>query len=172
MNCIAFFDPGVSSNTGKISGMITFHQCSPEHNTIVHITLSGVGTNKIRGIHIHEAGDLSQGCTSACSHYNPYDKLHGSEELYGTDRHVGDMCNNITGDKNGKVDIIYEDELIDLYGTFSVVGRSVVIHEKDDDLGRYREDKDKRGVDSGKTGNAGGRVACAVIGLSKTNFHP
>ena len=41
-----------------------------------------------------------------------------------------------------------------------VIGRSFVCHAGEDDLGRGGN------PDSLKTGNAGGRVACGVIGLS------
>lgn len=44
----------------------------------------------------------------------------------------------------------------------SVVGRSVVVHENEDDLGRGVGDKKEESL---KTGNAGGRLACSVIGL-------
>ena len=47
-----------------------------------------------------------------------------------------------------------------LHGAHSVVGRSVVCHAKVDDLGQGGDDE------SLKTGNAGARVACGVIGLS------
>ena len=150
---------------------MTFHQCSPEYKTHIHVMLTGVKVNSTLGFHIHKAGDLSKGCGSTCEHYNPHNTQHGSVELYGQDRHVGDMINNIVSDKNGVVDIIFYDDLVDLSGDFSVVGRSVVIHEKVDDMGRYRDEDSQRGKLSATTGDAGARVACAVIGISNTDYH-
>lgn len=54
------------------------------------------------------------------------------------------------------VDIV--DDLVSLVGPNSVIGRAVVVHSGTDDLG-LRGDEG-----SLKTGNAGGRVGCGVIG--------
>jgi Cu-Zn family superoxide dismutase len=172
MNGICVIDPNSSSNSGKISGIVTFHSCSND-NTVIHFKLSGFKPNTVHGCHIHSYGDLTQGCASSCSHYEP-DKaqLHGSMKLYGTSRHIGDMTNNIVADSQGNVDFIYIDDLVRLTGPYSVIGRMIVIHDKADDLGIYRYEQSERGKQSGITGNAGSRIACAIIGITNTNFHP
>ena len=48
------------------------------------------------------------------------------------------------------------DDLVTLYGDRSVLGRAVVIHEGEDDLGASGD----------SAGAAGGRVACCTIFLA------
>ena len=110
------------------------------------------------GFHIHEFGDLSDGCNTAGPHFNPYEKTHGGPD--DEERHVGDL-GNLVADKEGKASLSYEDKLIKLSGPLSVIGRSVVTHEKEDDLGRGNE------KDSKTTGASGSRIACGIIGLAK-----
>ena len=78
MNCIAYFDPNASSNPGKVKGMVTFHQCSTKEGVLVAIKLSNLPPNSTRGIHIHEAGDLSKSCESTCKHFSLDGSMHGS----------------------------------------------------------------------------------------------
>jgi Cu-Zn family superoxide dismutase len=163
---IACFDPNASSNPGKLSGTVRFYQEDLTQPTFVHIQLHGLPPWSKRGIHIHRLGDLTKGCDSCCQHWNPEGRMHGSNELTGLDRHHGDMLNNIIADKNKIVDISYCDYLIDLSGPYSIIGRSVVVHEKADDLGIYRDENSARGKLSRETGDAGKRVACAVIGIT------
>lgn len=53
----------------------------------------------------------------------------------------------------------FTDDVISLYGSRSIIGRGIVVHAAVDDLGLTSH------VDSLKTGNAGGRVACGVVGI-------
>jgi|TARA_B110000503_G_scaffold87701_1_gene133125 superoxide dismutase, Cu-Zn family len=115
--------------------------------------------NSSHGIHIHEAGDLSDKCMGACGHFNPYNKQHGGPT--SKERHVGDL-GNIRFDARGVAKFRMEDSLVKLRGTkANVIGRSLVIHEDMDDLGMGNHN------DSLTTGHAGKRITCAVIGYSK-----
>ena len=97
----------------------------------------------------------------AGGHYNPYNETHGSVEVTEYGRHAGDLRNNVTSDLEGKVVEEFYDELVTLYGPNSVFGRTLVIHDGIDDLGLGGN------KESLITGNAGGRLACAVIGRAR-----
>ena len=103
-------------------------------------------------------GNLTNGCTTAGAHYNPNGKSHAGPK--DENRHVGDL-GNIQADENGIGTFNMEDHLIMIYGVENnVVGRAMVVHEREDDLGLGNNEE------SLKTGNAGTRLACGVIGLS------
>ena len=75
------------------------------------------------------------------------------------------------------VDTVMKDKLIRLRGKYSILGRMVVIHEDKDDLGRGGLSHDKTMIlnrkkhkESIKTGNAGARIACGLIGYAKECF--
>ena len=75
---------------------------------------------------------------------------------------MGDLGNIEAGaDGVGKYD--REDEEIQLSGEACIFGRSMVCHAGVDDLGEGVGDKAE---ESKKTGNAGARLACGVIGIS------
>lgn len=94
---------------------------------------------------------------STGGHYNP-DKLnHGGPHDHI--RHVGDL-GNVVADSNGVVSTVFSDSVISLFGTRSIIGRAIVVHSAEDDLGKSEH------PDSPKTGNAGGRLACGVIGIA------
>ena len=115
-------------------------------------------TKGLHGFHIHEFGNLTNGCVTAGPHFNPQKKTHAGPD--DEVRHVGDL-GNVTADESGKAEFKFSDKLIKIIGSENnVIGRSFVVHEKPDDLGKGGDDE------SLKTGNAGKRLACGVIGLS------
>lgn len=114
--------------------------------------------NGEHGFHIHNYGDLSDGCKSACSHFNPYNKTHGG--LDSEVRHLGDLGNIISKNNICKGKLFAKDICIYRNLKTSVLGRMIIIHKNRDDLGLGNNNE------SLKTGNAGERVACGVIGLA------
>jgi Cu-Zn family superoxide dismutase len=74
-------------------------------------------------------------------------------------RHAGDL-GNVETSAQGIVDVTFTDSCVSLLpaSAASIVGRSVVLHADEDDLGR--------GGHSLTTGHAGARIACGVIGLA------
>ena len=73
---------------------------------------------------------------------------------------MGDLGNIFAGeDSHGT--LVATDNLIRIYGLENnIIGRAMVVHALEDDLGTGGNEE------SLKTGNAGGRLACGVIGIS------
>ncbi|EXJ79827.1 superoxide dismutase [Capronia epimyces CBS 606.96] len=141
----------------KVSGQVTFEQASESAPTTITWDISGNDASAERGFHIHTFGDNTNGCTSAGPHYNPFSKTHGSPT--DSERHVGDL-GNIKTDAQGNAKGSVSDSLVKLIGEHSILGRTVVVHGGTDDLGRGGNEESK------KTGNAGPRPACGVIGIA------
>ena len=57
------------------------------------------------------------------------------------------------------VNVQIRDNVLALEGVNSLIGRGLVVHEKADDMGRGGNEESK------KTGNAGKRVGCGVVGV-------
>lgn len=145
-------------DNSTVRGMVSFSQDSITSPTKIACSVRGLNPNGKHGIHIHQFGDLSEGCATAGPHFNPHNKKHGGP--FSEERHVGDL-GNLTSDPFGSAYLCFADKQVSLYGEHSILGRSVVVHAKEDDLGRTDH------PDSKTTGNSGARVACGVIGLSK-----
>lgn len=182
MRAIAVFHPQDFGNSSQIKGTVVFEQAYPGANTVVTFNLEGFVLPGLHGCHIHEYGDITEGCASACSHYNPRGTRHGSVALFGADRHVGDLCNNLNfkpiaghfyyNETRPQRCVVRQpahvDDLVQLSGPETVVGRMLVIHGQADDGGLHRDDDCPLAKESGITGNAGSRIACAVIGFSRS----
>ncbi|KAG8818199.1 Superoxide dismutase [Cu-Zn] [Serendipita sp. 399] len=144
-----------------VSGSLNFVQVGPWGVVTVTGQITGLDPNSERGMHVHEFGDLTKGCNSTGTHFNPFKYSHGAREAPISLRHVGDL-GNIHSDENGVANINFQDKIISLTNPItSIIGRAIVVHTGTDDLGQGGNEG------SATTGNAGGRAACGVIGTSK-----
>ena len=138
-----------------VNGVVKFVQpAGGKTRVVAEITGLSPGDH---GFHVHQFGNLIEGCKTAGPHFNPFGKEHGGPDM--EERHVGDMGNLVAGE-DGVAKVDYEDALIELTGENTIVGRSCVCHADPDDHGLGGHD------DSKTTGHAGARLACGTIGLS------
>jgi Cu-Zn family superoxide dismutase len=145
-----------------INGVVRFTEDVENKQIRIDLNLKGLERNSLHGFHVHEAGDLTDKCTSMCAHFNPYGNTHGCPGM--KERHVGDL-GNIKTNSNGEAKYTFYDNVIKLRGSkCNIIGRGLIIHQDEDDCGQGGN------AESMKTGNAGKRIACAVIGYSKQNF--
>lgn len=143
----------------KVQGTVKFIE--EGKNVRIDIDLKGL-TPGLHGFHIHETGNLLDKCASCKSHFNPYHRNHGGPNT--KERHIGDL-GNILADSKGIVKQTLYDSMIKLRGTKSnIIGRSVVVHQDEDNLGIPGD------AESLKTGRAGARVGCAVIGYATAYY--
>ena len=143
----------------RIKGTVHFTENATHGGVDIHVDIQGLKKNAQHGFHIHEYGDLSEGCESMCAHFNPLGKKHGGPD--SKERHVGDLGNLVT-DNQGVARYTFSDDVIRLRGEkYNILGRGLIIHEDPDDLGQGDNKM------SGVTGNAGKRIACAVIGYAR-----
>lgn len=150
--CELMPDPNLPIGQPKVYGQVLFKQTFPVGILQVLFNVHGLPSDdqQKRAIHIHQYGDLSKGCVSAGPHYNPLEVDHPA--------HPGDFGNYVA--INGTIRQHLNMEGGTLFGGHSILGRAIVIHEKEDDLGLGSNEESKR------SGNAGRRIAACVIGIS------
>ncbi|OCK79454.1 Cu,Zn superoxide dismutase SOD1 [Lepidopterella palustris CBS 459.81] len=141
----------------NVKGTVVLEQNSESEPTTISWNITGNDANAERGMHVHAFGDNTNGCTSAGPHFNPFNKTHGAPS--DEERHVGDLGNFQTDDQGNAIGSI-SDKFVKLIGSESVIGRTIVVHGGTDDLGKGGNEESK------KTGNAGPRPACGVIGIA------
>jgi Cu-Zn family superoxide dismutase len=136
----------------KVGGTVTFTEVAD--GVQVHANITGLTAGK-HGFHVHEFGDCSApDASSAGAHFNPTNQPHAGPD--DSARHVGDM-GNVEANASGKATVDYVDHDMSLTNDQkSVIGRSVVVHVKADDLKTQ------------PSGDSGARVACGAIGRAKS----
>ncbi|XP_021066882.1 extracellular superoxide dismutase [Cu-Zn] [Mus pahari] len=139
----------------QITGLVLFRQLGPGSRLEAYFNLEGFPVEQNasnRAIHVHEFGDLSQGCDSTGPHYNPLEVPHP--------QHPGDFGNFAV--RNGQLWRHRVGLTASLAGPHSILGRAVVVHAGEDDLGKGGNQA------SLQNGNAGRRLACCVVGTSSS----
>ncbi len=133
----------------SVTGKVTFAQSGDK----VRVTaqLAGLKPNGEHGFHVHEKGDCNSGDgMSAGGHFNPAAKPHGNVHA-GGERHAGDLP-NLKADSYGNATASFDAAGITVgSGPADIVGKGLIVHRDPDD---YK---------SQPAGNAGPRLACAVI---------
>jgi Cu-Zn family superoxide dismutase len=136
-------------SNSKVTGTVTFTKSGDDVEVVGEIQNLTPGKH---GFHIHDKGDCSApDAASAGGHFNPTHQHHGGPST--AERHTGDL-GNIEADKSGNAHIQWKGKM-SLSGADSIIGKSVVVHEKEDDL------------KTDPSGNSGARIACGVIEAEK-----
>jgi Cu-Zn family superoxide dismutase len=99
--------------TDQIKGTVKFIEDLHNKKVKIELNLIGLKPNSLHGFHVHEAGDLTDKCTSMCAHFNPYGLTHGCPGM--KNRHVGDLGNIHTNNK-GEAKYSFYDDVIKLRG--------------------------------------------------------
>ncbi len=123
----------------------------------VHITgvIGGLPRGRQAAFHVHEKGDCSAvDAASAGGHFNPAAQPHGRAGSGA--HHAGDM-DNLQANADGVVHVDVHLRGVTLGGGAAndIAGRALVVHADADDY------------HSQPAGNAGARVACGVIRVTR-----
>lgn len=113
-------------------------------------TITGLKPGAEHGFHVHEKGDCSSGDgMSTGGHFNPGGKPHGNHGM--GDHHAGDLP-SLKADASGTAKFSFDSRTIRVGSADNnIVGKGLIVHRDPDD---YKTQP---------TGNAGPRLACAVI---------
>ena len=109
----------------------------------------------LHGFHIHQNKIKHDDCLTTGSHFNPDNRKHSSRHSHS--RHAGDFGNIKSYKKKAYGSFIDSKISLNSKSKYYIIGRSIVVHEKKDDLGLGKNKESKI------TGNAGKRLNCAII---------
>jgi Cu-Zn family superoxide dismutase len=129
---------------GQVSGEAHFTQ-NPAGGVDVHVALQNATGQ--HGLHIHEGGTCGPDGKAAGPHWNPTSEAHG---MIGTPPHHAGDLGNYSG---SELRMTVPTWTIGDGGQMDVVGHTIVVHAKADDL------------KTDPAGNSGDRIACGVITL-------
>jgi Cu-Zn family superoxide dismutase len=144
---------------GRLAGTATFTQAG--NGVQLAIDAQGLPPGP-HGFHVHKNGECAPGPDAATGnivafgaaggHFDPMQSMkHGAPDTPPEHAHAGDMPNLVAG-ADGRAQVSFNTPKLTVApGKLSVLGRTLVIHEKVDDHV------------SNPAGNSGGRVLCGLI---------
>jgi Cu-Zn family superoxide dismutase len=146
-SAIASLEPTTGN---QARGTVTFRQDGDSVQATA--TVTGLKPGAQHGFHVHEKGDCSSGDgMSTGGHFNPDAKPHGAPM---SPHHAGDMP-ALNADSYGTASTSFTLKGVSVDGgSTSLVGKGLIVHRDPDDYTTQ------------PTGNAGPRIACAVIRAS------
>lgn len=135
---------------GEASGTAELREASAG-GVLIKVEVSGLPEDSWVAFHVHETGscDAATGHESAGGHFNPGSKEHGYDMANGP--HAGDMPNQYVPADGVLRAEAFNHAVTLADGETDIRGRALMVHAQADD---YR---------SQPSGNAGARLACAVI---------
>ncbi len=141
----------ITTSQGESAGTASFKESKNGKELTITLNLKNLPFGD-HAVHIHanpvcDAPDFK----GAGGHFNPELKQHGMENPMG--HHAGDLPKNVEISEMHTGEITYKVDYLTLApgAPNSVLGHSIMIHEKADDM------------KTDPTGNAGNRIACGVI---------
>jgi len=142
---VAKLEPTKGNTT---AGTVEFRERGSNKVEVV-ANITGLAANLEHGFHLHEKADCSSGDgMSAGGHWNPDNQPHGPQNA---PHHAGDMP-SLKADASGNAKVTFMlDGVTVAAGMKSVVGRGLIVHKDPDDFKTQ------------PTGNAGARLACAIV---------
>lgn len=135
---------GQANGNAELTGMAA-------GGVLIKLEVTGLPANQWVAFHVHETGscDHESNHESAGGHFDPGSKEHGYKSANGP--HAGDMPNQYVG-SDGTLRAEVFNHMISLGdGETGIKGRALMVHAKGDDY------------ESQPSGDAGDRLACAVI---------
>lgn len=131
-----------------VRGQATFSERT-DGQLMISARVEGLQPNATHGFHIHENGSCQDNGNAAGGHFNPLGSSHGK---YNTAQHHAGDLPSLQADANGIAVVNVQTPNLRLSsGPNGVVNRALIVHANADDY------------TSQPAGNAGARIACAVI---------
>lgn len=138
------------SSGSMVRGLARFEPADDGRRVSLVLELDNLPPGE-HAVHLYENGDCtSPDALSAGEHWNPLADRHGRFEHAPS--HLGDIGNvEADGEGHARLEAYSRAWSIGTQTPTDVVGRAIVVHEREDDL------------TSQPSGNAGLRIACGVV---------